>query len=345
VSVGGSRARRAKDARELARALRELGLRLEMEGVPFKPRAFERVARALEGLRGSAAEIGVRVRGRGRGALPGVGRGIAERIDEWLRTGRIAELEALRKRRPMDVLGLTAIEGLGARRVKALHDALGIRSVEDLAGACREGRVRELPGFGPASERALLRAIALAREKRGRSRLREVEPVARSIRRRLRGFPGVVAADVAGSVRRRRDTVGDLDFVAAADPAAPVVAAFTALPEVASCYAQGSTKALVRLASGIDADLRVVPPESYGAALLYFTGSKEHTLALRRRARSRGLKLNEYGLFRGSRRLAGRTEKELYEALGLRWIPPEERERAPAACEERGTGPRGRKRR
>jgi DNA polymerase (family 10) len=313
---------------EIANALREMALFLEMEGVPFKPRAYEKAALAVEAAPRPLHEIEAKEGEPGIERLPAIGRGIGARIVELLRTGRIRDLDRLGERMPVDVRGLTAIEGLGPKGVRVLWEQLGIRDVRGLAQACREGKVRELPHFGAKSEQKLLRGIAFLASAAGRQPLGRVLPLASELERRLAGLPGVARAAVAGSVRRRKETIGDLDFlVTARDPEA-AARAFAALPEVVHVHALGASKTLVRLANGMDADLRVVPAESFGAALAYFTGSKAHNLALRRLARARGLKLNEYGLFRGERRLAGRTEEELYEALGLAFVPPELREDA-----------------
>ncbi|HVP31100.1 MAG TPA: DNA polymerase/3'-5' exonuclease PolX [Myxococcota bacterium] len=320
--------RRAVRNADVARALRELALFLEMGGVAFKPRAYEKAAHTIESLERPVAEIDAEGGIAGLDALPAVGKGIAEKIDEWIRTGRIAELEELRAATPIDALGLTALEGVGPKHARALYEALGVRTLADLEAACREGRVRGVAGFGARSEAKIARALELQKARGGRRLLGEVLPLAREIAARLAEVSGVERAAYAGSVRRHRETIGDLDFVVAAAGRAATRAreAFLALPEVAEVYASGESKTLVRLASGIDADLRVVPPASFGAALAYFTGSKDHNVTLRRIAQERGLKLNEYGLFRGEKAIAGRTEEELYRALGLSLVPPELRE-------------------
>jgi DNA polymerase (family 10) len=303
-----------------------MALFLEMDGVPFKPRAYEKAALAVDALARPLHEIEAASGEPGIDALPAIGKGIAERIVELLRTGRLRELEQLREKTPIDVRGLTAIEGVGPKGVKVLWERLGIRDVAGLAAACRAGKVRELPHFGEKSEQKILTGIAFLAGSGGRQPLGLVLPLARALEARLAKLPGVERAALAGSVRRGKETTGDLDFlVAARDPEA-VAQAFAELPEVVHVHARGATKTLVRLSNGMDADLRVVPLESFGAALAYFTGSKAHNVALRAMARARGLKLNEYGLFRGRRRLAGRTEEELYEALQLAYVPPELRE-------------------
>jgi len=314
--------------REVARALREMALFLELEEVPFKPRAYEKAALAVDALDRPLHEIDAEGGLKGLAALPGVGKGIAERIHEQLRKGRMPDLERLRKEMPIDILGLTAIEGLGPKGAKLLYEDLGVRDVPALEKACREQQVRTLPHFGTRSEEKILRGIELLAGTAGRQLLGLVLPVAREIEARLRDLPGVRRAAVAGSVRRRKETIGDLDFLVSARDGGRVGKAFAGMDEVVHVYARGETKTLVRLASGMDADLRVVPEASFGAALCYFTGSKAHNVALRRIAQARKLKLNEYGLFRGRRKLAGRTEEEIYEALGLDWIPPELREDA-----------------
>lgn len=313
---------------EIARALREMALFLEMDEVPFKPRAYEKAALAVEAFDHPLVELDAQDGIRALDRLPAVGKGIAEKIHELLGTGRIAALEKLRRRTPVDVLGLTAIEGLGPKGVRVLYDELGIRELRGLEKACRAQRVRALPHFGAKSEEKMLRGIGLLAGTAGRQLLGHVLPVARDIEARLRGLPGVTRAAVAGSVRRRKETIGDLDFLVCARDPERVGRAFAAMPEVRHVHGRGATKVLVRLASGMDADLRLVPEASFGAALCYFTGSKSHNMALRRIAQARKLKLNEYGLFRGRRRIAGRTEEEVYEALGLAWIPPELREEA-----------------
>jgi DNA polymerase (family 10) len=311
---------------EIAERMREMALFLEIEGVAFKPRAYEKAAHAVESHGQRLAEL---FAAGGVGALqgiPNVGKGIAERIAELLEAGQIADLEQMRSRTPLDVLALTSIEGLGPKAAKALYDALGVRSLADLEAACRNGRVRTVPHFGARSEEKILRGLELRRQASGRHPIGEVLALAREIEARLAAISGVSHAAVAGSLRRRKETIGDLDFLVAAAPPERVMRAFVELPEVVHVHARGPTKALVRLANGMDADLRVVEAQSFGAALLYFTGSKDHNVALRRIAQEQERKLNEYGLFRGERRIAGDSEEQVYAALGLPWIPPELRE-------------------
>ena len=312
--------------RDIARALGEMALFLEMDQVPFKPQAYDKAASAVNALEQPLVEL---YRAGGRAALdrvPGIGKGIARRIAGMLETGELADLEALRSKTPIDVLELTQVEGIGARKARALWQALGVASVADLERAAREGRIRDLPHFGRRSEQRILEGIAFHAEAAGRRPLGEVLDLAARFEAQLGAVPGVVQAVVAGSIRRRRETIGDVDVLVATGSPEAVSQAFASLPVVQAILARGPTKTLVRLTNGMDADLRVLAPESFGAALIYFTGSKSHNVALRRIALKAGLKLNEYGLFRGPRMVAGRTEEDVYRALGLDFIPPELRE-------------------
>jgi DNA polymerase (family 10) len=316
---------------EAARALRELALFLEMDAVPFKPRAYEKAAAQIEALDVTLEEIYAK---GGLGALekvPGVGKAIARKMESLMRVGRIETLEKLRARTPVDVLALTAVEGVGPRSLRTLYDALGVRTVEDLREAARKGRVRTLPRFGEKSEQRILRGIGFMEEARGRRPIGTVLGLARVIEGRLGEAPGVEQVVAAGSLRRRKETIGDLDFLVVSDRPDAAMDRFAALPEVEEISGRGAhrgTAAHARLRAGLNADLRIVPRASLGAALIYFTGSKDHNVALRKRAIERGWKLSEYGLFEGERSLAGATEEEVYAALGLAFIAPELREDA-----------------
>lgn len=311
---------------EIARSLREMALFLEMEGVPFKPQAYERAAYAIGALDRPVESIHRAGGVRALQEVQGVGKGIASRVAEMLEQGRSSELEKMKSRVPADILALTSIEGLGPRRVKALWEGLGIRSIEDLEAAAREGRLDSLAGFGKMSQSKVLESISAWRRRMGRWPMGRVLPLAKTIEARLREVRDVESASVAGSLRRLKTTIGDLDFLVVTSSPAAVMDVFASMPEVEHVYAHGPTKTLVRLSQGVDADLRVVPKESFGSALQYFTGSKAHNVALRKIAISKGFKLSEYGLFRGNERVAGRTEREVYETLGLPFVPPELRE-------------------
>ncbi|GIW40471.1 MAG: DNA polymerase/3'-5' exonuclease PolX [Candidatus Binatia bacterium] len=310
----------------IARMLREIALYLEMDDVPFKPRAYEKVAYTIEALDEPLEEIYRRGGLKALEKLPGVGKGIAEKLEELLRTGRLSYYEELRKKYPVDVLDLTSIEGVGPKNVKALYEALGIRTIADLKAAAEAGKIRNLPHFGEKSEKKILKGLEFWEKRTGRFLLGAVLPLLEEIAARLERCGGVEKVAIAGSVRRRKETVGDGDLLVVASKPDAVMENFVRMPEVVHVYGRGQTKTMVRLDNGMDVDLRVVPEESFGAALNYFTGSKDHNVALRKIAIERGLKLNEYGVFRGEKRIAGRTEEEVYEALGLPYIPPELRE-------------------
>jgi DNA polymerase (family 10) len=310
----------------VAKMMREIAALLEMDGVPFKPRAYEKVAYTIEALDEPLAETYERGGLKALEEIPGVGKGIAERIEELLTTGKLKYYDDLHKKVPVDVSGLTAIEGLGPKNVKALYEALGIRSVADLEKAARTGKIRELPHFGEKSEEKILKGLEFLRGHTGRFGLGEVLPLLEQIADRLRQVAGVEEVALAGSVRRRKETVGDGDILVISRKPDKVMDFFVAMSEVAHVHGKGSTKSSVKLETGMDVDLRVVSAESFGAALNYFTGSKDHNVALRRIAMDRDLKLNEYGVFRGDKSIAGKTEEEVYGALGLPYIPPELRE-------------------
>lgn len=318
--------RAAPSNEEIARSLQELSLFLAMANVPWKPRAYEKAAHTIAGLDRPLSALYASGGIEALDAIPGVGEGIARRIAELLECGRCKELDVLRRSTPVDVTRLTAIEGLGPKRVKQLFDQLQIQTLDQLEQAARAGRIRSLPHFGERLEQQILRGIGFLRETQGRAPLGQILPMALEMAARLRRVPDAVHVELAGSLRRRRETIGDVDLLVASSRSESIAAAFVAMPEVVHVYARGPTKTLVRLRSGLDADLRVVPVDSWGAALCYFTGSKAHSVALRRIARASNYKLNEYGLFRGAERIAGATEQEIYAALALLFIAPELRE-------------------
>jgi DNA polymerase (family 10) len=311
---------------EISRALRELALYAEMDDVPFKPQAYESAAASIESLDEPVALIYARGGVKACCAVPHVGKGIAARIEELLTAGRIGELDLLRSRMPVDLLALTRVEGLGPKMARTIYEALGVRTLEELEAACKQQRVRQVPRLGVKTEEKILRGLAVLAKTQGRIHLGDALTIARRIEARLRALSFVDRVVIAGSVRRRKETIGDLDFLVVSSEPMRVMEAFVQIADVKHAHARGSTKTSVLLHEGIDADLRVVPEESFGAALAYFTGSKAHNVALRKLAIDRDLKLNEYGLFRDEASIAGKTEEEVYAALDLPWIPPELRE-------------------
>lgn len=309
---------------------------------PFRVRAYRNAARTLLSWPEEMAEWAAQHRDFDE--LPGVGKDLASKIGEILQRGSCDQLDRLRARFPRGITELLKIPGLGAKRVHTLYHELGVRSPAQLLSAAREGRIRNVHGFGEASERRLAEAVAGHLERSKRWPIARVSADVDALLAHLRSAPGVTRAEVAGSFRRRRDTVGDIDILVAAAPGHALAAHLQAFEQVDRALALGTTRASVVLRTGLQVDLRVVSPESFGAALVYFTGSKPHNIALRRIAQARGLKINEYGVYRmadaptapgsgrrvGKRiareRIAGATEASVYAAIGLPYIPPELRE-------------------
>ena len=316
---------------DIAAAFNEVADRLEIEAAnPFRVRAYRNAARMV-------GELGRSVRtmieqGADLDALPGVGPDLAGKMREIVSTGSCALLERLRKELPPAITELLAVPGIGPKRARALHHELDVQTVEQLHQAAQQGWIRTLPGFGPKTELQVLNATTAHLNPTRPQRFKRViaEAVAESMLAWLRGVPGVVRAEAAGSLRRMRDTVGDLDLLVTVRRGSPVMERFTGYEDVHHVLAQGSTRASVVLKSGMQVDLRAVPGESFGAAWVYFTGSKAHNIALRRLAQDQGLKINEYGVYRGAEgdavRVAGETEASVYRAVGLSLIEPELRE-------------------
>lgn len=310
---------------DIAAVFEEIADLLEIEGEnAFRVRAYRNAARAVQGLGVQVSEM--IARDEDLTELPGIGKDLAGKIREIVASGRCRMLDELRAKTPSAIAALLRVPGLGPKRVHAIYHALNIQTAEELARAAREGRIRELPRFGPKVEQAILDALSARLAEQGRFPLADAAREGEALKRHLETAPGVERVEIAGSYRRGRETVGDLDFIVVADDPAAAMDRFVSYDQVRDVLARGGTRAAVRLKSGMQVDLRVVERASYGAALLYFTGSKAHNIALRRLALKRKLKVNEYGVFRGKRRIAGDTEESVYAALGLRWIPPRERE-------------------
>lgn len=310
----------------IADILYEMASLYEMLGVQFKPAAYEKAALNIES---HAREIADIYRDGGVKALddiPGVGSGIAKHIQDLLETGHFREYEELKKKMPVKVNDLTAVEGIGPKTVQKLWKELGIRNLDDLEKAAKKGKLRELAGFGKKSEERILKGIEFLQSASGRSILGFVLPDLESLERTIAKFPEVDRVTIAGSVRRYKETIGDVDILVTSEQPEKIMQRFIRLPDVSHVYGHGETKTNVRLTSGLDADLRVVPAESWGAALCYFTGSKAHNIALRNIAIKKGWKLNEYGIYKDKKQLAGKTEQDLYKKLGLDYVEPELRE-------------------
>ena len=310
----------------IASLFEELADLLEIQGAnAFRVRAYRNAARTLENLSESAADI-LAQPDRSLTDLDGIGQDLADKIKVIVQTGALPQLEELRSEVPAGVGQMLRIAGLGPKKVAALFHDLGVTTLADLKAACESGRVAELKGFGKKTAQSILDGMAHAEEAGKRVLISVARASAEDIVADLQQVASVSQVSVAGSCRRRKETCGDLDVLAVAGDSAEAMDRLAAHPLVEKVLARGETKQRVRLRSGIELDLRVVPAESYGAAMQYFTGSKEHNIVIRRRAQERGLKLNEYGVYRGDEYVAGRTEEDVYAAVGLPFIPPELRE-------------------
>ncbi|GAO35092.1 DNA polymerase III [Sulfuricella sp. T08] len=310
---------------DIAAIFEEIADLLEIqEANPFRIRAYRNAARTVGEL---SQDVRMLVeRGDDLKRLPGIGDDLSAKILEIVATGCCSLLERLRKELPPAVTELLKIPGIGPKRVKALYHDLEVQTVEQLYRAARDGRIRTLPGFGEKTELNILQAVEAHVSQARRFKLAVAAQYAEALCAYLAAVPGVKQVTIAGSFRRMRETVGDLDILVSAMPDSPVMQRFAAYDEVAEVLAAGATRASVILKSGLQVDMRVVAEESYGAALQYFTGSKAHNIAIRRIAQKRGLKINEYGVYRGEARIAGENEESVYRAVGLPYIPPELRE-------------------
>ena len=298
---------------------------LEIENAnPFRVRAYRAAARQVRGL--AEPLTGWIAAGKDLTEIPTIGTDLAAKIREILDTGTCQTLESLRKEMPGRITDLLKVPGIGPKRVRTLYHELHVQSLEQLIRAAKDGRIRSLPGFGPNIEQAILASATTQAAAPSRIKLATAAQYAEPFLAYLRRAPGVTQAEIAGSYRRSRETVGDIDILAAAEDSRPVMKAFAGYDEVRQVLAQGPTRATVLLKSGLQVDLRVVPEVSYGAALHYFTGSKAHNIEIRRLAQEKGLKVNEYGVYRGRRRIAGETEASVYKVFNMDWIPPELRE-------------------
>ncbi|MEJ5336651.1 MAG: DNA polymerase/3'-5' exonuclease PolX [Thermus sp.] len=311
---------------ELAQVFEEIALMSEFLGDnPFRVRAYLEAARTLRDL-----DIPIEtVAQKGKEALlelPGIGPDLAEKILEFLATGRVKKHQELLAQVPRGVLAVMAVPGVGPKTARQLYEALGIDSLEGLKEALERGDLLKLKGFGPKKAERIREGLDLLQATGRRRPLGAVLSFARNFLEEIRALPGVEKAELCGSARRYKETVGDLDYLAASPTPERVVEGFVRLKGVARVYAKGEERATVFLKDGLQVDLRVVPPESFGSGLQYLTGSKDHSIRLRALAQEKGLKLSEYGVFRGEERLAGATEEEVYAALGLPWIPPPLRE-------------------
>jgi DNA polymerase (family 10) len=312
---------------EVAAVFSRIGDMLEVKGEAiYRVLAYREAARQLEALNEEVEQVNAEGRLR---EIHGVGDAIAKKIEELLATGKMEYYERLRREIPETLVELLAIPGLGSKKIKLLYDSLGVTGIEDLRTALAEGRVRELPGMGEKTEQKLLAELERWRDRNRRTPIGQARPLAEDVVRLLTKLcPDALDVQPAGSLRRWCDTIGDVDFVCASTNADPILDCFVTLPNVKEVIGRGPTKASILTHQNQQMDLRVVPPDSYGAALQYFTGSKAHNVKIRTLAQRKGLTLNEYDLAEVAtgRKIASRTEEDVYRALGLAWIPPEMRE-------------------
>lgn len=297
-----------------------------MDGEAFKPFAYERAGAVLEVLTEDINDIYKKEGLKGLERIPGIGVSIAEKIEEYLKTGEIKYYEQYKKKYPVDVKELIAVEGIGPKMVKALWKELKIKNLKDLERAAKAGKIRNLPHFGEKTEKNILQSISFLKREKGRFLLGGILPTVQEIIGGLKSLKEVKSVSEAGSVRRRKETIGDVDILVASSKPSKIIDYFVSVPGVVKIWAKGPTKASIRRKEGFDVDLRVVPEKSYGSALQYFTGSKEHNIVLRQIAVNKGLKLNEYGLFKGKKMIAGKTEEEIYKKLKMEIMEPELRE-------------------
>ena len=321
---------------DIAKIFSEMSALLEMLGAAFKPQAYERAAVSIENLGDDLAEIYKKGGVRALEEIPGIGKSMAEMIKEFIKSKHIKEYESLKKEIPVDIENLSKVGGVGPKGIYKLYKALGVRNLGQLEKAARSGKISRLEGFGKKSEDKILKGIEFVKSNRGRYVLGFVMPMIREIVARLDKHPHTDRVAVCGSVRRMQETIGDVDIVITSKKPRAVMEDFVNMPEVGDVIARGNTKSSVRLRNGLEIDLRVVAPESFGAAIQYFTGDKNHNIEIRKIAINLGYKLNEYGLFknadlRGSKRgltrkevrIAGETEEGIYQALGMDFMSPE----------------------
>jgi DNA polymerase (family 10) len=326
----------------ISRVLRQIAYLIELEeshdndtnknksNAVFKIRAYRRTADVIENLSSNVEEIYNKWKLKGLTEIPSIGKAIASKMEEYITTGKIEYFEELKKRTSINVDEFYHLEGIGIgpRTVKTLHERLGIKDLSELEKAAKEGKIHILPGFSYKKEESILRKIQSFKKGRGRYLLGDIYPIVKQIEVRLSNLRGVKKAIAVGSFRRMKETVGDIDYLVSSDTPEIVMDYFASMPEVDEVIGKGPSKTFVKLNNGMDADLLVVPKESFGSALQYFTGNKEHGVALRKIAISMGLRLNEWGVYDSNTdgMVAGSKEEEVYDILGLKWIPPEMRE-------------------
>jgi len=327
--------------KEIANIFYQIAVYLEMDNIPFKPQAYEKAGLSLEGLSENIEDIYAKGGEEELKKIPGVGENIAKKIIEYFKTGKIKEYEKYYRKMPVNIEELIQVEGIGPKMISALYKNLKITNLEDLEKAAQQGKIRKLPNFGEKTEKNILESIAFLKRSRGRFLLNEALFLAEDIISQLKKIKEIDKISVAGSVRRMKETIGDIDLLATVQPSfakasegnKKVMDAFVGLDGIIKVWDYGLTKSSVRFDKKIDVDLRVVDDYEFGSALQYFTGSKDHNIKTRKLAIEKNLKLNEYGVFKalpagrqGKKLIAGKTEEEIYQTIGLPYIEPELRE-------------------
>ncbi len=307
----------------VARIFYEIADMLEIKGDEYRSRAYRNAARSVETMAEPVEDVAARGELE---TIPGVGGSLAEKIEEIVKSDRLGYHEKLKRSMPVKIDELMSVEGVGPKKVKLFYNKLKVRSLKDLEKAAKNGRIRKLEGMGEKSEQHILDSIEFLKRSGGRTLLGYAIPTADGVKENLKLLKYVDAVEVAGSIRRMKETIGDIDVLVVTKRPSAVMEYFTSMRDVEKVVAKGDAKSSVRLKEGMSCDLRVIDRDSFGSALLYFTGSKDHNVALRRVAIKHGLKLSEYGLFKSDKQIAGRTEKEVYGKLGMEYIPPEMRE-------------------
>lgn len=309
---------------KIARIFSEIADILEIKGVPWKPQAYRKAARTIQALYKDLKQIYKEGGIKALEEMPSIGKGLAKKIEEYIKTGKIKEYAKVKKSIPKGVEEFMKIPGMGPKKIKKIYTKLKIKSVKELKSAIKKGKISKLEGFGKKSEAEILKSLGF-KSITTRKSLKEIFPIAKKVVKYLKKLKSVKKIEIAGSIRRKKSTVRDIDILVASSDPKKVMDAFVSMPNVKKVLAKGSTKSSVVLKQGYGCDLRVVDEKIFGAALFYFTGSKDYNIKCRRIAMKKGYKLSEYGLFKGKKLIAGKTEKEIYKKLGIKYIPPEKR--------------------
>jgi len=312
--------------KELSKIFYQIADFLEMDEIAFKPYAYRKAAESLSNLKEDIFDIYKNGGNKSLQEIEGVGKNIADHIEEYLKTEKIKIYQQYKKRLPLKMDELSRVEGMGPRKLKILYEKLKIKNLKDLEKAARSGKIAPLFGFGKKTEKNILQGIEFQKNNKGRMLLGEILPQAENIVEKLKNLKEVKQISLAGSLRRKKETIGDVDILVVSKKPKVVMDFFVSLDDIEKVWANGPTKSSIRVKAGFDIDLRIISEKSYGSALQYFTGSKEHNIATRKIAIEKGLKLSEYGLFKNEKYIAGKTEKEIYKNLGMQWVSPEIRE-------------------